>query len=146
MAYPLPPPSVPSAQRRWPLGGRVNLAIDIALAVTLLGAQALAYLWRMFTLGMEEWAQGPDANPDTSTLTRIAWTQGLLIAALVLAVLAAALRAPFLALAQVIAGLTLLALLGAAQHGYDRTHPKPAPTPSVYYTPCYSGSHGPSCS
>jgi hypothetical protein len=94
---------------------------------------------------MEQWAQGSDANPDTLTLSGIAWTQDLLIAALVLAVLAAVLRAPVVALVQVIAGLSLLVLLGAAQHGYDRTHPQPSPTPHAYYTPCYSGSHGPSC-
>ncbi|MCX4546176.1 DUF6234 family protein [Streptomyces sp. NBC_01565] len=27
-----------------------------------------------------------------------------------------------------------------AQHDYDRAHPAPAPTPSVGYAPCHSGS------
>ncbi|WP_234345675.1 DUF6234 family protein [Streptomyces sp. NRRL F-5755] len=27
-----------------------------------------------------------------------------------------------------------------AQHGYDRAHPGPAPTPDPDCTPCYSGS------
>ena len=59
MIYPLPPPP---AGRRWPLAGRIHIAPDIAIAITLFGREAIVYLWRMFTVGMEQWAQGPAAK------------------------------------------------------------------------------------
>ncbi|WP_370081422.1 DUF6234 family protein [Streptacidiphilus sp. MAP12-16] len=41
-------------------------------------------------------------------------------------------RAGVVAVAQVVAAMVLVVLTGLAQHGYDRRHPKPSPTPSVY--------------
>lgn len=103
--------------------------------------EAAVSMWKSFGYGMQIWAaQGAQAEIDASLLASIAWTEHFLLATLVLAGLAALARAPWTVLSQVLAAGTLAVLLVLSQHDYDRTHPGPAPTPSVGYSPCYSGS------
>ncbi|GHD80274.1 hypothetical protein GCM10010317_102080 [Streptomyces mirabilis] len=90
---------------------------------------------------MQIWAaQGAQAEIDASRLASIAWTEQVLFATLLLAGLATLTRAPWTVLSQLLAAGTLAVLLVLSQHDYDRTHPRPAPTPRVGYSPCYSGS------
>ena len=90
---------------------------------------------------MEGWAaQGNQDGIDAATLASIAWTGHFLYVVLALAGLAALSRAPWTVVSHLLVAGLLAALLASAQHDYDRAHPAPAPTPSVGYSPCYSGS------
>jgi hypothetical protein len=101
----------------------------------------MVYLWQTVRYSWVGWAGDvPRAEVDAAHLTSIAWNEGLLLAALVIAGLAALFLAPWTAVSQVLAAAVLAVLLAAAQHGYDQSHPAPAPAPSVMSSPCYSGS------
>jgi len=107
----------------------------------LLTVEAVVFGWQSFGYGMQIWAaQGVQPEIDGARLASIAWTEHFLFVTLVLAGLAALSRAPWSALSQLLATGALTVLLVVSQHEYDRTHPNPAPSPSVEYSPCYSGS------
>ncbi|MFF2130721.1 DUF6234 family protein [Streptomyces olivochromogenes] len=135
-ALPEPPP-----RRRWPWSGRSSLASDVAAGLVLFIVEAVVFGGTSFGYGMQIWAaQGAQAEIDASRLASIAWTERVLFATLLLAGLATLTRAPWTVLSQLLAAGTLAVLLVLSQHDYDRTHPRPAPTPRVGYSPCYSGS------
>jgi hypothetical protein len=124
----------------------VPLTAGIAIGFALFVLDAMAYLFQEVTYGLVGWAGDvPRTAVDAAHLTSIAWTERILIAVLVLAGPAVVLRAPWTAVSQCLAAVVLALLLTAAQRGYAESHPAPAPTPSVLYAPCYSGSRGPTC-
>jgi hypothetical protein len=134
--------SEPRPRRGWPWSSRTSLRADVSTGLSLLVVEIVVYVAGSFGHGMEVWAAQADrARVDAAQLQSIAWTQYLLIGALVLAGLAAVGRAPWTMLLQLLAVGTFTVLLVFSQHEYDRTHPRPAPTPSAGYSPCYSGSN-----
>jgi hypothetical protein len=133
--------SEPRPRRRWPWSSRTSLRTDVSTGLLLLVVEVVLFVAGSFGYGMETWAGESDrARVDTARLAGIAWTEYLLVGALVLAGLAMLVRAPWTMLLQLLAVGTLAVLVVFAQHEYDRTHPRPAPTPSPGYSPCYSGS------
>ncbi|MET7573682.1 DUF6234 family protein [Streptomyces sp. NPDC005492] len=134
------PPESPS-RLTWPWSGRTPLGPDIATAILLFILEAAVYAAKMFDYGLENWAaQGNQDEMDTATLASISWTQMCVYAVLALAVLAALSRAPWTLVSHLLLALLLTTLLGGAQQDYDRAHPSPTSTPTVRYSPCYSGS------
>ncbi|HET6857740.1 MAG TPA: DUF6234 family protein [Streptomyces sp.] len=131
----------PSPRRRWPWPSKPSRAKDVSVGIVLFLIEAVVYVGKSFGDGMEVWAaQGEEARIDASRFASLAWAEHFLVVILVLAGLAALARAPWTVLLQLLAAGAVAALLGVAQHDYDRTHPGPAPTPSAGYSPCYSGS------
>jgi hypothetical protein len=128
-------------RRHWPPLRRVPLSTDIAVALAIFMIEGMLFVWQTVRYDWAGWAGDvPRAEVDAAHLTSIAWTQGLLVAAIALTLLAAIFYAPFTALWQGLAAVALAVSLAVAQHGYDQSHPAPTPTPSVLYSPCYSGS------
>ncbi|MDT0466643.1 DUF6234 family protein [Streptomyces gibsoniae] len=131
----------PTPRRRWPWSSRTSAGSDLAAALALFVGEVAVFGWKSFGCAMQIWAaQGAQAEIETSRIASIAWTEHVLIATLVLAGLAALTRAPWTVLSQLLAAGTLAVLLVLSQYDHDRTHPGPAPTPSVGYSPCYSGT------
>ncbi|MFC8128227.1 DUF6234 family protein [Streptomyces sp. NPDC057302] len=132
----------PRPRRSWPWSNRTPLRTDVGTGLLLLVVEVVVYVAGSFGHGMEVWvAQTDQARIDAAQRAGIAWTQYLLIGALVLAGLALLVRAPWTMMLQLLAVGTLTVLFVFSQHEYDRTHPGPAPTPSAGYSPCYSGSN-----
>ncbi|MFI8875432.1 DUF6234 family protein [Streptomyces sp. NPDC055243] len=132
----------PRRRRRWPWSSRTSLRADVSMGLLLLVVEVVVHVAGSFGHGMEVWAaQDDQARIDAAQRAGIAWTQYLLIGALVLAVLAALARAPWTMMLQLLAVAALTVLFVFSQHEYERTHPGPAPTPSAGYSPCYSGSN-----
>ncbi|MEV0479518.1 DUF6234 family protein [Streptomyces sp. NPDC050508] len=127
---------------RWPWSHRTSRVSDISAAVLLSLVETAVFALKTFSDAMKGWAaQGqPDSIGGDSTLASIVWTEHLLYVLLALAGLAALSRAPWTTVSHLLAAFVVFALLTGAWQGYDRTHPAPAPTPSIQYTPCLSGS------
>ncbi|MEW1647355.1 DUF6234 family protein [Streptomyces sp. NPDC091219] len=135
------PPEHPSRHRRRPWSHRTSRTSDVLAAIALFIAEAAVFAWSVFASGMEGWAaQGDQDGIDAATLANIAWTEHFLYVLLALAGLAALCRAPWTAVSHLAAAGLVFTLLTGMHHGWDRTHPAPAPTPRAGYTPCYSGS------
>ncbi|MET7485192.1 DUF6234 family protein [Streptomyces sp. NPDC005538] len=133
-------PDSPS-RHRWPWSSRTSLGPDIAAAIALFIGEAAVFAWTIFGYGMENWAaQGNQDEIDATTLASISWTEHFLFVVLALAGLAALSRAPWTVVSHLLLAGIVAAVLGSAQHAYDRAHPAPAPTPRAGYSPCYSGS------
>ncbi|MFI6966996.1 DUF6234 family protein [Streptomyces sp. NPDC050149] len=129
------------ARRRWPWSNTTSRGSDIVTGLMLLIAEVLVFGWTMFGYGMDGWAaQGSREEIDEATLASIAFMQHLLIAVLVLFALAALSRSPWTAVLQLLAAGAVAMMLVFSQHEYEQSHPRPAPTPSAGYVPCYSGS------
>nr|WSW66199.1 DUF6234 family protein [Streptomyces sp. NBC_00995] len=129
------------ARRTWPWSHTTSRSSDIVKALLLLIVEVAVFGWTMFGYGMDEWAaQGQREEIDESTLASIAFMQHFLIAVLVLFALAVLSRSPWTAVLQLLAAGAVAAMLVLGQHEYEKSHPRPAPTPSAGYVPCYSGS------
>ncbi|MEU6768175.1 DUF6234 family protein [Streptomyces sp. NPDC046853] len=132
----------PRPHRRWLRSSRTPLRKDVGAALLLLVIEAVVFVAGAFGHDLQMWAAPDDrATIDAARLASIAWSEYLLAAALVLAAIALLARAPWTALLQILAAATLAAVVVLSQHQYDQTHPRPAPTPSAGYEPCYSGSN-----
>ncbi|MFH8492352.1 DUF6234 family protein [Streptomyces longisporoflavus] len=130
----------PRPHRRRFRSTRTPTRKDVGTALVLLVIESVVYVAGSIGHGLQIWAAADDrATIDAARLESIAWTQYLLIAALVLTALALLARARWTALLQLLTVATLAALLALSQHDYAQTHPRPAPTPSEGYVPCYSG-------
>jgi hypothetical protein len=117
------------------------------VAVFLFLVEAWLFFWAALAWGLAGWASGGSAaQNDAAAHTGISRLEHLLILAVVGGVIAALLRAPCSSASQLVVAAVLAVLALQAQSAYDQAHqPAPAPSPTVYYDPCYSGSHGPSC-
>lgn len=134
------PERLPLRGRR-PWSSRTSTASDVIAAVALFISEVAVLAWIIFSYGMENWgAQGDPDEIDTPALAEIASLQVFLWVVLALAALAALSRAPWTLVSHLLVALLLGALVTGSQQDYDRTHPDPAPTPTVHYTPCLSGS------
>ncbi|WP_329263077.1 DUF6234 family protein [Streptomyces sp. NBC_01478] len=131
----------PALRGRWPWSRRTSRLSDITAAVVLFLCEIPVIVWKVFGDGMAVWAaQGEQDRIDAANLASIAWNQQFLYVALALVGLAAVSRAPWTVVSQLLVAGLLGAMLANAQHVYDVEHPAPAPTPTVLYTPCLSGS------
>lgn len=134
-----------TARRRWPLGGRAPLHVDVPFGVLLFVGEAAVYLWQVILLRLGT-LQGDDVQATASSADAYvhagpAWTYHLLLLTLAMAALAAVARAPWTVVLQLTATVVFSGLLSVAQHDYDRAHP---PKPVPYTGPvCYSGSRCP---
>lgn len=104
--------------------GRPAPGTDIGIGLLLLAGEIAAYVWRMFTYGMETWAD--PSRSGAVALAGITWTRNVLIAAVTLTALALWRRARWCAALQLLAAATLTAFLLLAHHDQARTHPGPA--------------------
>ncbi|MFC5647458.1 DUF6234 family protein [Kitasatospora cinereorecta] len=116
-------------------------AVDIVLGVLSFGAVGVVFVGRMFAYGMDVWAAGgsPDVA-DQVSLAQMAFTWKVLIVSLLLAGVAALLRARWTAALQLVAVVLLFGLTVLLRHDFDRSHPAPPAPLNSGYTPCYSGS------
>ncbi len=135
MAYAVSGPPSRSERRR-----PDRTAVDLGSGIVLLLVEAWVFVSTAFTHGARMWSAPASAQTDAATLASIAWTERVLVAVLVLAALAALVRASWTAVSQFLAAATLGVLLVLARHHYGLTHPAPAPVPTVQRAPCYSGS------
>lgn len=125
---------------------RAPLGTDVPVAFFLFLVEAWLFFRAALVWGMSGWAGQTAAQADEATRAGISRLEHLLIAAVVCGVIAALLRAPCSSASQLVIAAVLAFMVLLAQGGYDQAHqPAPAPSPSVWYDPCYSGSHGPSC-
>lgn len=132
----------PQAGRRsWLQRGRAPLGPDIFNAFLFFLVEGWLFFMLAFGQGMAGWAARSATEADAATRAGISHMQYLLCGVLVVAVIAALLRAPWAAGSQLVVALALVMMVSTAQRDYDQAHqPAPSPTPSVYYSPCYSGS------
>ncbi|MEU6244559.1 DUF6234 family protein [Streptomyces sp. NPDC047024] len=129
------------AQPRWPWSRRTPTPRDLGVALLLLVAEAGVVAGVVLEYGMRFWgAQGEQWEIDAIALAEIAWLRYTAVAVTVCAGLALLCRARWTVASQVLAAVAVGALLTHAQRDWDRAHPAPAPTPTVRYVPCYSGS------
>ncbi|MGW6062993.1 DUF6234 family protein [Streptomyces sp. NPDC055189] len=132
----------PRPHRRWLRSTRTPLRKDVGTALLLLVIEAVVFVAGSLGHGLQIWAAPDDqARIDAAQLASIAWMEHLLIGTLLLTALALLARARWTALLQLLAAATFAVLVVLSQHEYDQTHPRPAPTPSEGYSPCYSGSN-----
>jgi hypothetical protein len=133
-------PESPTGRRRFWIP-KAPLPVDVVACCVLLSVEVLLYVWLFLGAGLQIWAAGDDsATVDAVQRTELIRTQWLFVAALALLLVAAVLRAPWMFVGQLLAAAALAVLLTLAHHDYARTHPTPAPAPTSYYQPCYSGS------
>lgn len=132
----------PPTKRRRPRLGRAPHDLDVATGVLAFTLEVLACLWQAWIAGWAAWgAQGSASLIHAAQTTSLRWSVCLLVAALVLVGLAALFRAPWTAVSQVLAAVVLAVMLvSQLQSDGSIGQPAPTPTPSVPYSPCYSGS------
>jgi hypothetical protein len=132
-------PRAAAPSRRRLLPPRPEPGSDLGFALILLFAEGVVWVYRAF-IGFFTLGTVTPAELQHSRFVFADWEFGMALAALVVALVAAYLRAPRTACIQLLVAV-VLGLMGlSTQHpsSWD-THAPPTPTNS-YYVPCYSGT------